>query len=188
MTTSEALRPRDRLLSVAGGIFYREGIHAIGVDRLVKDAGVTRATFYRHFPGKDDLVLAYIRAEDEAIRELFTALHSGTNDPEKLLDLTLTAIASDVREHHTRGCPFINAAAEYPDPEHPVRQAVSAHRAWFADTLAKVLKNAGRTQPKQKARALVLLRDAALVGGYLDGPRSVVTTFLDTARQVTAIG
>ena len=64
---------RERLLATASELFYREGIHAVGVDRIVTEAGVTRATFYRHFPGKGDLVEAYLGVEDANIRGAFAA-------------------------------------------------------------------------------------------------------------------
>lgn len=179
---------RERLLATAGDIFYREGIHAVGVDRLVSEAGVTRATFYRYFPSKDDLVRAYIEREDAALRELFAAAGAAADDPGDLPEMILQGIAADVSQHHTRGCPFINAAAEFPDATHPVRLAVRAHRDWFEATLVEVLRGAGNRTPESTAHALVLLRDAALVGAYLDGPGVVVPSFVETARQVAGLG
>ena len=178
---------RERLLATAGEIFYREGIHAVGVDRLVSAAGVTRATFYRHFPSKDDLVRAYIEHEDAALRAMFAAAAPQAGSPAEMLELVLRGIAADVSEHHTRGCPFINAAAEFPDADHPVRRAVRAHRDWFEATLVDVLRGAKDPAPEETAHALVLLRDAALVGAYLDGPDVVVPSFVDTARRVARI-
>ncbi|CAN5300931.1 TetR/AcrR family transcriptional regulator [soil metagenome] len=195
MTITAPTRPseaRDRLLGTASTIFYREGIHAIGVDRIVEDAGVTRATFYRHFPSKEDLVLAYLRREDEAIRGYFSAAEPYAKSPQHLIELIIDGIAADVARHHTRGCPFINASVEYPDPKSPVRLAVKAHRAWFLETLTDAFELAhvassgseeiDRMEAEQHARALVLLRDAAMVGGYLDGNTVVKKTFVDTAR------
>jgi AcrR family transcriptional regulator len=183
-TTSTA---RERLLATAADIFYREGIHAVGVDRLVSDAGVTRATFYRHFPSKDDLVRAYIEREDVALREMFAAAAPSAGSPAEMLELILQGIAADVSQHHTRGCPFINAAAEFPSADHPVRVAVRAHRDWFEATLLDVLTSNGDPEPAMTAHALVLLRDAALVGAYLDGPDVVVPSFVETARRVARI-
>jgi len=182
--TPPTSEPRDRLLRVAGEIFYREGIHAVGVDRLVREAGVTRATFYRHFPSKEDLVRAYLEAEDAALRAMFAAGAEAASAPDELLDLVLAGIAADVTEHHTRGCPFINAAAEFPDPEHPVRVAVRHHRNWFEQTLTDVVGGLGVDDPAPVAHALVLLRDAALVGAYLDGADVAVPAFLDAARRL----
>jgi AcrR family transcriptional regulator len=178
---------RERLLATAGDIFYREGIHAVGVDRLVSAAGVTRATFYRHFPSKDDLVRAYIEREDAALRELFEAAGPLVGSSAEMIELIVQGIAADVSQHHTRGCPFINAAAEFPDAGHPVRVAVRAHRDWFEAILVAVLEANDDPEPRVTAHALVLLRDAALVGAYLDGPDVVVPSFVDTARRVARI-
>jgi hypothetical protein len=102
-----------------------------------------------------------------------------------LLDLVVAGIEQDIREHHTRGCPFINAAAEYPH-EGPVRSLISDHRDWFRATLEQLATAAGLDQPAEVAASLVLLRDAALVGGYLDGEDRVAPAFARTARGVIA--
>ena len=179
--------PRARLLSTASKLFYREGIHSVGVDRIVADSSVTRATFYRHFPGKEDLVTAYLTAEDTALRDFFDAASESISDPNELLEAIIIGIADDVSRNHTRGCPFINAAAEYPDAKSSVRATVRSHRDWFAATLEQALVAAGRDNAAEKARALVLLRDAALVGGYLDGPDTIRGTFVSTARMVAGL-
>jgi hypothetical protein len=100
-----------------------------------------------------------------------------------LLDLTIAGIEEDIRSRHTRGCPFINAAAEYPD-EGPVRELIADHREWFRETLRGLAVGAGLTDPDDVAASLVLLRDAALVGGYLDGEDRVAPAFARTARGV----
>jgi len=176
---------RERLLRTASELFYRDGIHSVGVDRVVETAGVTRATFYRHFPSKEDLVQAYLQREDDALRAMFAGI--GDLDGEAALDAVIQGIADDVSRNHTRGCPFINASAEYPDAASPVRQTVADHRAWFRTTLAATLESAGHDAVEQRAGALVLLRDAALVGGYLDGPDAIRETFIATARTVAGL-
>ena len=177
---------RDRLLSAATELFYAEGIHSVGVDRVLEHAGVTRATLYKWFAGKEDLVLAYLRGEDAGIRNLFEGAGAATSDPDRLLELTIAGIAEDVRLHHTRGCPFINAAAEYPDADGPVRQLIAEHREWFRSTLEQLATAARLEDPVEVAASLVLLRDAALVGGYLDGDARVAPAFERTARSVIA--
>jgi AcrR family transcriptional regulator len=178
---------RDRLLRVASSIFYRDGIHAVGVDRIITEADVTRATFYRHFPGKEDLVMAYLDREDEAIRGYFAAAEPLATSPANMLELLIDGIADDVTRYHTRGCPFINASAEYPDATSAVRRTVRRHRDWFKSTLTSVLEAAGRGDAEEKAKALVLLRDAAMVGGYLDGAETIRGTFVATARRVAEL-
>lgn len=182
---------RERLLRTASDLFYREGIHSVGVDRIVAEGSVTRATFYRHFPSKEDLVVAYLQAEDAALRTMFetvaTQLAEAHGTPEQVLEAIIQGIADDISRNHTRGCPFINASAEYPDAASAVRLTVADHRAWFRATLEGALAAAGRTEAAERAGALVLLRDAALVGGYLDGADTIRETFIRTARQVAGL-
>jgi len=182
MATSEA---RERLLRTASELFYTEGIHAVGVDRIVEQAGVTRATFYRHFPSKEDLVQAYLAREDDLLRGAFAGIEG--LPPEQQLEGAIQGIADDISRNHTRGCPFINASAEYPDAASPVRTLISGHREWFRSTLEGALSAAGHPDAADRARALVLLRDAALVGGYLDGPEAMSDAFVSTARQVAGV-
>ena len=177
--------PRERLLRTAAGLFYREGINGVGVDRVLAEAGVTRATMYRHFPGKQALVTAYLELEDATIRGYFEAAAEQGGSPADLVEAVIEGIAQDAERFHTRGCPFINASAEYADPDSPVRQVVRRHRDWFRATLAEVLTAAGVPDPDDKSASLVLLRDAMLVGGYLDGA-SVADDFRRTARAVVA--
>jgi len=185
-TTTVRLSPaKKRLLDAATDLFYGEGIHAVGVDRIIDAAGVTRATMYKQFDGKEGLVLAYLQGEDQRLRELFAEVGGASDDPGALLDLVITGIEADIRERHTRGCPFINAAAEYPD-EGPVRELIAEHRAWFRQTLEHLASAAGLSEPADLAASLVLLRDAALVGGYLDGHDLVAPAFSRTARGVIA--
>ncbi len=183
-TTSAA---RERLLDAAQRVFYREGIHAVGVDRVIDEAQVTRATFYRHFPSKQDLVVAYLQRENDQIRALFDSAAAQSDEPRELLEATVAGLAQDVAEHHTRGCPFINASAEFPDAGHPVRQLVREHRDWFRGALEHLLTQAGADDPVGRAATLVLLRDAALVGGYLDGPQTVVPAFTRAARTAAGL-
>lgn len=184
--TTHSPSPRERLLETASALFYAEGIKGVGVDRILSEAGVTRATMYRHFPGKEGLVVAYLEREDAIIRGYFDAAATAGGTPSELVERVIEGIATDAQRYHRRGCPFINAAAEYPDAGGEVRTVIARHRGWFRETLAAVLKAASVPKPTQTAAALVLLRDAALVGVYLDGD-SVATAFRRTARQVVGL-
>lgn len=108
---------RERLLSTAARLFYGEGIRAVGVDRVIAEAQVTRATFHRHFPGKEDLVTAYPQAEDQRIRARVEhgVRHAGS--PRQAMGLLIDGIGEEISAPGFRGCPSINAAAEHPDPE-----------------------------------------------------------------------
>ena len=182
-TTVRTSPAKKRLLDAATDLFYGEGIHSVGVDRIIEAAGVTRATMYKQFDGKEGLVLAYLQGEDEQLRSLFAEAGAQSDDPGVLLDLVIAGIEADIRDRHTRGCPFINAAAEYPD-DGPVRELIADHREWFRRTLEQLASAAGLEEPAEVAASLVLLRDAALVGGYLDGQERVAPAFSRTARGV----
>ncbi|MUL65476.1 TetR family transcriptional regulator [Mycobacterium sp. CBMA 234] len=177
--------PRERLLRTAAELFYREGIHSVGVDRILAEAGVTRATMYRHFKGKEDLVEAYLALEDATIRGYFAEAAAQVGPDTDMLGLVIDGIAEDIARYHTRGCPFINAAAEYPEPDSAVRKLIAQHRNWFRGALQEAAGE--REHPEQIAASLVLLRDAALVGGYLDGIDTARTAFVRAARQAAGI-
>ncbi|MDQ7906065.1 TetR/AcrR family transcriptional regulator [Phytohabitans sp. ZYX-F-186] len=182
MARSETgIRPseaRQRLLNTATRIFYGEGIHSVGVDRIITEANVTRATFYRHFPGKEDLVLAYLQAVDQAIRgQVEAAITAGRPEPDALRAVA-ESIAQDIRSAGFRGCAFLNAAAEYPDPDHPVHQAVLAHRQWFLDTVGTLMASIQKAEAEPAARHFVMLRDGAMAAGCLFDRELVCETFL----------
>ncbi|MEV4313267.1 TetR/AcrR family transcriptional regulator [Actinocrispum sp. NPDC049592] len=170
---------RSRLLSTATRLFYLEGIHSVGVDRIVAEAKVTRATLYRHFPGKDDLIVCYLREADQAIRDQVNAIVAqGLPTPDTLRAIA-ESIAAGIRSPGFRGCAFLNAAVEYPDPAHPVHKAVLAHRQWFAQTITEVLARMGDAPTGPAARHFVLLRDGAMATGCLSDPEPICATFLE---------
>lgn len=169
---------RSRLLATATRIFYAEGLHSVGIDRIVAEAEVTRATLYRHFSGKDDLVVAYLQGVHEMEREGFgEILDSGLPAIEALRAIART-VADGIGSEHFRGCAFLNAVAEYPDPAHPVHQAVLAHREWFLRLVTDLLAQVGETPSDLAGRHFVMLRDGAMAAGCLSDPAEVCDTFL----------
>lgn len=175
---------RSRLLGTATRLFYTEGLHSVGIDRIVAEAKVTRATLYRHFPSKDELVVAYLRAADQAMRDRAAeALGSGQPAAE-ILRVIARSIAEDIQSPGFRGCAFLNAVAEYPDPEHPVHKAVLAHREWFLRTVTDLLAQTGETPPEPAGRHFVMLRDGAMASGCLTDPAMVCETFLQGVEGI----
>ena len=169
---------RSRLLGTASRLFYLEGLHAVGIDRIVVEAQVTRATLYRHFPSKDDLVVAYLTEADNLIRGQVGAAIERGGDPADVVRAVAESIAAGIRGPGFRGCAFLNAAAEYPDSAHPVHQAVLTHREWFLRTVTDLLSAVGETPPEPAARHFVMLRDGAMASGCLTDPAPVCETFL----------
>lgn len=169
---------RDRLLSTASRLFYTEGLHSVGVDRVIAEAQVTRATLYRHFRSKDELVVAYLTQADEAIRTRVDAARADVEDPDDLVRAVGRSIADDIQRDGFRGCAFLNAAAEYPDPTHIVHQAVLAHREWFLATVIELFARTGKPDSELAGRHFVMLRDGAMAAGCLTDPVAVGETFL----------
>lgn len=161
---------RERLLKTAGQLFYAEGIHTVGVDRLVAESKVTNATFYRHFRSKNDLAVAYIGSVDQAIRTQLDTLTAGDAPPDAILRGIGASLVEQIRSPGYRGCAFLNAAAEFPDPEHPVHRAVVQHRDWFLRTITGLFAEITTAQAEHAGRHFVMLRDGAMSAGYLGDP------------------
>ncbi|MFI1918804.1 TetR/AcrR family transcriptional regulator [Nocardia sp. NPDC020380] len=161
---------RERLLDTATRLFYAEGIHTVGIDRIIAEAGVAKATFYRHFKTKDDLVVAYLVREYGRQREVLESVPGSGAE-------SITGIFERLGEISCgpgfRGCPFLNAAVEFPDPEHAVRKVVDDYRGWFRDLMADRLRTAGYAVTDDAARALLLTRDGVAVSGGLSDIETV---------------
>ncbi|MDX2694595.1 TetR/AcrR family transcriptional regulator [Streptomyces ipomoeae] len=186
LVTASGRRPtaRERLLSTASRLFYTEGIRAVGVDRIMAEAEIARGTFYRHFEGKDDLVRAYLEARDQGIRDRVGAVREEIADPSVFLQAMARGIGEELCGAGFRGCPFINAAAEYPERDSVVHQAVLTHRAWFHQILQDAFEQTGAPDPARSADAMVAMRDGAMVAGYLSDPQKAKDTLV---HGVTAL-
>ncbi|GAA2556048.1 TetR/AcrR family transcriptional regulator [Streptomyces levis] len=169
---------RSRLLDTACRLFYAEGIRAVGVDRIATEAQVTRATFYRHFAGKEDLVLAYLGEADAAMRRRADeACAAGLPAADTIRALS-KSIARGIQSPGYRGCAFLNAVAEFPDPDHPIHMAVLAHRQWLLDKVTELLGDIRETPAEAAAHHYVMMRDGATAAGCLFDPAMVCDTFL----------
>ncbi|MCE0536926.1 TetR/AcrR family transcriptional regulator [Kineosporia rhizophila] len=195
MATREAVstgstRPskaRERLLRTATALFYTEGIHEVGVDRILGEAEVTRSTFYRHFPGKEDLVLSYLRSLDSTVRaNVEPAVFDP--DPRALLEALIGEHSERICEPGFRGCAFINAAAEYPDQGSPVRQAIEEHRTWMLGLAVEAFRRIGHSAPDRAGRRFMLLRDGAMISGYLNDPETARATLREGVDDLLTDG
>lgn len=167
MSTSPA---RERILDAASASFYREGIRAVGVDSVVADARVAKATLYRHFPSKDALVLAFLERRDARWRAWFSeAVERISPDPAGRPLAVFDALAEWFASDDFRGCAFLNAAAEIADPSHPAREAVRLHEARLAAHLGTICAGAGLPAPAAAAADLFLLVEGAIVCALVEG-------------------
>ncbi|MEV4559527.1 TetR/AcrR family transcriptional regulator [Kitasatospora sp. NPDC049285] len=163
-----ATHARARLLDTAEQLFYAEGIRAVGVERILADSGVGRASFYRHFAGKDDLVVAVLARRDQNWRdwlsERVTALGG---KPLNVFD----ALAERFARADFRGCAFINTMVETADPDSPAHRVAAEHKEKVTGYLAALLAADGRPgdQAAELSRRLVLLMDGAIVTALREG-------------------
>ncbi len=167
---------RERLLVAASQLFYAEGINSVGIERLIKEGQVTLATFYRHFPSKVDLVVAYLRAAHDQMAAR-AAQQAETLQGRDLVRAIGDDVTSQIRQAGFRGCAFLNAASEFEDPQNPVRQVVAEHRQWYYQLLRRAFQDAGHELPTNAARHFVMLRDGAMSAAYLDTPTTAGRTF-----------
>ena len=176
---------RERILEAASELFYAEGFRAVSAEKIIARVGTTKVTFYRHFRSKDDVMVAYLErraAEERAAIEEVLALAAG--DPQKAFARAVEVLAAAACLPGYRGCPFINAAAEYADPQHPVRLVVAEHRRWQLGAFERLLASLGVDDPAGAAVELMLLRDGAAVGGYLDDADAVAGAVLAASGAV----
>jgi len=177
---------RERIVDAGAMLFYAHGIRAISADKIIANVGITKVTFYRHFHSKDDLVVAYLERRAAWERgKILGAAETANGDVDETIRIIADGIGAEACTPGFRGCPFINAAAEYADAEHPVRQAVAAHRAWFVEMLTKLMASIGINDPAVVAE-LMMLRDGAMVSGYLNDAEAVASTLLTASRAAIA--
>ncbi len=163
--------PEQRLLDVASRLFYAEGIHSVGVDRVISEASVAKGTLYAHFPGKADLIAAYLEREslswvEEAERGLAGHVTGTTDAIQSLFEMLFVRSQAP----HFRGCPFINAAAEYPGVG-PVATQVAAHRARVKKVFAAAAP--ADTAPEM-LDAVIALYGGAMSAAHLDHEPAIV--------------
>ncbi len=179
-----------RVLDAAARLFYADGIRAVSADRVIAAAEVSKVTFYRHFPTKDALVVAWLSAVAAAERAALDAVRAAhPDDAGAVLRGYAEGLGAESCRPGFRGCPFINAAAEYADPDHPVRAVVAEHRRWMVAAAADLLADLGLDDPVGAAEELVVLRDGAMVAGYVGGAEraaSVAATLRHAGAAVVA--
>lgn len=164
--TSQRAPAKGKILDTANVLFYEDGIRNVGVDRIISASTVTKATFYKHYRAKDNLIVEYIVSRHDRVKANVNAIIANAPNHEVALRDFIEDVVAEISGPGFRGCPFINAAAEFPDATHPVRQVVTAHREWYVETLSRLLRDIGHPVPGDAADELLLARDGALSGGY----------------------
>jgi AcrR family transcriptional regulator len=185
---AEKASARERLLTAANELFYEEGVHTVGIDRIIERAGVAKASLYSTFGSKDELVRAYLEGRQVRRQARITqALATRYATPRERILGVFDVLGEVVAEPGFHGCAFINASVES-RPGSAAREASDASRAWLRSLFVDLARAAGVAAPEHLARQLALLYDGATVAAQLDRDpgvaaeaRAAAATLVDAA-------
>ena len=185
--TIDRTSARERLLAAADELFYEEGVHTVGIDRVLEHAGVAKATLYSAFGSKDELIRAYLEGRHVRRQERITAGLSRFTTPRDRLLGVFDLLAELMAEPGFRGCAFANASAES-QPGGVVETVSNESRAWTRALFAELAAAAGATAPDMLAGQLMMLYDGAMTAARMDSnrgaaqaARAAAAALLDTA-------
>jgi AcrR family transcriptional regulator len=185
---AESPSARDRLLAAADELFYAEGVHVVGVDRIVERAGVAKASLYANFGSKDELVRAYLQKHFRRRQERIARVLAAHNTPRERLLAVFAEVETLLDGSEFRGCRFISASAEA-RPGDASAVVADEYRAWLRSVLTELAEAAGARDATGFGRQLALLYDGAAVAARMDKDRhsaaravhSAVAALLDAA-------
>lgn len=183
MATAPRLSARERLLTAADRLFYAEGVHVVGIDRLLEEAGVAKGSLFYNFSGKEELVGAYLEGRAAQRRERIAAHQEGVLDPAEKILAMFDALAEAAVSPTYNGCPFANANAEA-SRDGVEAQALREFRAWLGGEFRRLAEKAELTDPESVAERLQVLYDGAVSTSQLDGRADAVHVARDLAAQV----
>jgi AcrR family transcriptional regulator len=157
---------RERLLAAANELFYHEGVHTVGIDRVIEQAGVAKASLYNTFGSKDELVGAYLEGRHASMAaRIMRSLEKYRTPREKLLGV-FEAQGELFTEPGFRGCAFVSASSE--SPSEVVSQAAASYRAWVRDLLTGLAREVGVPDPEALGRKLHMIYDGASLSARMD--------------------
>jgi len=160
---------KNHLIETAMRVFYQEGFHATGIERVLEAANLSKMTLYRHFKSKDELILATIEERDRRFNAWMTEyVEAASRDPQERLLAVFDGLEEWFQgrafpDDGFSGCMFINAAAEYADPHSPIHRAAQRHKDAIVDHLTDLARAAGVAWPRELASQLALLVEGATV-------------------------
>ena len=183
---------RDRLVTAASKLFHETGIQATGVDSIIEAAGVAKATFYRHFPSKDDLVVAWLRDPRTRWHDRVRAqVEESKATPDEAIPLFFEAVAEWLENEGYRGCPYLNTAVEITEPTHPALVVVHEYLQEVEDYITGLVAAAGYRNPRMLAIELQTLLAGAISlavarrsGAFALSARDAAMSILAAAERV----
>ena len=178
---------RDRLLAAAAQLFHENGVQATGVDSIVAEAGVAKATFYRHFPSKDDLVVAWLRdSRTRWLDRIRVEVDSTGVDPAARIPLFFEVVADWLETESYRGSPYLNTLAEIRDPTHPARRIIRDYFQEVGDYLEQLTAAAGYRDSRRLGAELEILIMGSVPLAVTRGSRAPVLAARDAALLLLA--
>lgn len=174
--------PKEKLFQTAARLFYQHGYRAIGVDTIAAESGIGKMTLYRHYPSKDDLIVAYLKAHDELFWNNFEQITKDAPTPREKLLAFFEALQNYVKTPACHGCPFINVATEYPETEYPGHQIALAHKQSVRARFRQLAGQAGARNPSVLADQLFLLMDGAYMAARMFGTENPTAHVAEAAR------
>jgi AcrR family transcriptional regulator len=176
--------PRDKLLAAASELFYDEGVHTVGIDRVIERAGVAKGSLYNAFGSKDELIRAYLMARHEHTMERMThELATRFDNARDRLVGVFDIQALSFTEPGFKGCAFVSASAES-TPGGVVEAAADEYRRWVRALFVDLAREAGATDPDALAQRLVMLYDGAGISAWMDHDPTVATASRSMAEML----
>ena len=180
--------PRSRLLESATKLFKTEGIRVIGIDRILREADVAKASLYSLFGSQDALVIAYVESLDEQFRQDWEQRTAAMQDPDQKILAFFDKVIEEEPEEGFRGSHFLNAAGEYPRPETDSERGIVAacmqHRNWVHSTLTALLTERNGYPSASQASQLLIFLDGGLAGARLTKEAGPLYTARELATQM----
>jgi len=175
---------RAHVLGTASALFYRQGIRAVGMDQIVREAGVGNATVYRQFRTKDELATAFVRQCADNWFERMRAVADATDAPRDKLAAIFDLTARDIAGSDYRGCPMLNTHTEFPDPGHPAHAVSVLHKNEVRNWLRELADAAGASDPATLADDLLIILNGVLATASVLGPTGPASRGAELARQL----
>jgi AcrR family transcriptional regulator len=174
--------PTEKIFQTASRLFYQNGYRAVGVDTIAARSGIGKMTLYRHYPSKDDLIVAYLRDSDEFFWANFEQITKNASTPREKLLAFFEALQDYVSTPACFGCPFLNVATEYPVTDYPGHQVAIEHKQSVRVRFRQLAKEAGAKKPNILADQLFLLMDGAYMASRMFGAENPASHLADAAR------
>ena len=181
---NKEVAPKEKVFQTAARLFYKHGYRAIGVDTIAAESGVGKMTLYRHYPSKDDLIVAYLNDHDDFFWNNFEKITRDAPTAREKLLAFFEALQNYVKTPACHGCPFINVAAEYPEAEHPGHRVAVEHKQSVRSRFRELANEAGARQPEALADQLFLLMDGAYMAARMFGAKNPASHLAGAAKTL----